>query len=256
MKYLQFSLILMLTALCSCKYSSHTGPVTVEQAQSSGQASVRVTGIDVEQIHLDVSSSHPGSIEIPVGTVFTADDSGTQTMMTARTVHIDFSGDPDQAYSVPQTQSINLEVYCTNRMLAAPTPSSSFTIQRGGGELDPVRRLAACMENNHADHYTRQLAIWMSSERFLDLSEEEVRAKLHDHNMEMITSGTGLNEIARRVGIPPAQIQELLNDPDARRVIEEQVDKEAREEVSSYRVKTRPLLEQCNINTTNYRFFR
>src|SRR5436305_13347167 len=109
-------------------------------------------------MHVEVSSTHPGTIVIPLGTVFASGSADTQTMISADTVQVVFAG--TQTYAQPQVQSIEIEVYCINRFLDAPTAESRFVVTRGGRELDPVRRLAACLEGKSDDHYARQLAIW------------------------------------------------------------------------------------------------
>jgi hypothetical protein len=180
---------------------------TVLEVQQSGDATITVTGQDVENMQLEISMAHPGTVVIPVGTVFASSDPGTQTMIAARTVRV-YVGTPNQP------QSVNLEVYCINRLLDAPTLSSSYTIVTGGEELDPVRRLAAFLENNNADHYIRQLAIWLISENHLDLTTEQMRHLLYDHDVQMInrlsSSDIGLQDLQRSFpSIPEENIRRI-----------------------------------------------
>src|SRR5205823_1568391 len=136
---------------------------------------VAVDGVDVSQMHLQISSWHPATIVIPAGTVFASKNGGTQNMIAAKTVTVVFPGPANQQFSVQQVQTLDLEVYCINRLLEAPTVDSSYIVVSGGGELDPVRRLSDCLQNQDADHYSRQLAIWMTSDHFIDMTEDEVR---------------------------------------------------------------------------------
>lgn len=224
------------------------------QAQQSGDVTIQVTGINVQQIHLEVSSVHPGTIVIPVGTVFASGSSGTQTMISAQAVQVVFPG--VETYTTPQVQSLDVEVYCINRMLDAPTGNSVFTVVRGGGELDPVRRLAACLESNGADHYSRQLAIWMTSDHFIDMTEQDVRQTLKDHFMEQLTSDKGIDELAKATGVPAEQLQQIRNNPEFLDTVSQAASKEVDDEISLYKTKARDLLAQCDFDLSTSKFFQ
>jgi hypothetical protein len=181
--------------------------LTVLQIQQGGEGSVTVTGEDVNSMRLDVSLPHPGVVVIPVETVFASKDPGTQTMIAARTVQVSIT-------TPNQPQSINLEVYCINRTLDAPTSFSGYTVVEGGEELDPVRKLATFLENSKADHYTRQLAIWLMSENHLNMTPAQMRDLLYKHDVELVqrlsSSNASLQELERSFpSMPEEQITKL-----------------------------------------------
>lgn len=182
---------------------------TVLEVQQSGDGTITVTGRDVGNMKLDISLPHPGTVVIPVGTIFATGDPGTQTMISARTVRVVVS-------TADQPQSINLEVYCINRLLDAPTTSSSYTVIEGGEELDPLRRLAAFLENSSADHYTRQLAIWLMSENHLNLTIEQMSRLLYDHDVQLIdrlsSSDVSVQNLERSFPSIPADQIERIHD--------------------------------------------
>ena len=230
---------------------------TVVEAQQAGAATVTVSGIDVEKMHLQISSSHPGAIVIPAGIVFSSGETGTQTMMAAKTVTVVFPGSPEETYGTPQIQNLDIEVYCINRMLDAPTAQSTFTAVTGGRELDPVRRLVACMASKEADHYSRQLATWVTSDHFVDMTEDDVREKLRDHSRELINSEKGL-EVLRQVmpEMSEEQLREIRENPESKRILLEAASKQVDEEVDGYKTKARALLEQCGFDVSISKFFR
>jgi hydroxymethylpyrimidine pyrophosphatase-like HAD family hydrolase len=201
-------IFLLLLAIVLAVVALHSHFVqTLLQAQQSGDATITVTGQDVENMTINISLSHQGTVVIPAGTVFASGDSGTQTMISARTVRV-YIGTADQ------TQSAKLEVYCINRLLDAPTSSSSYTVTEGGEELNPVRRLAAFLEKSSAAHYTRQLAIWLVSENHLDLTADQMRQLLYSHDMQLMDrlSSTDLStqDLERSFpSIPEEQIEKM-----------------------------------------------
>lgn len=267
MKFSLLSLVVMFCFLASCSSCRQqqvqqptptptpAGPMTLADAQETGTATIRVTGIDVAKMHVEISTTHPGTIVIPVGTVFSSNAADTQTMIAATTIRVVFSG--TQTYPVPQVQTVDLEVYCINRFLEAPTADSSFAVVRGGGELDPVRRLAACLEKEGGDHYSRQLAIWMTSDNFINMTEDDVREKLKDHALELMTSDEGIRELAKAIpDLSEEQLREIRDTPEFRNIVSEAAAKEVEKEIDAYKTKARALLEQCNFDLSTAKFFQ
>jgi hypothetical protein len=231
-------------------------PPTVVEAQERGTVTVSARGIDVEKMHVQISSSQPGTVVISAGQVFASGSSGTQTMIAAVTTRVVFDGNPGETFQTPQVQDFDVEVYCINRMLDAPTPASEYTIVRGGGELDPVRRLAACLEEKQADHHSRQLAIWLTSDHFLDMTEDDVHNVLHQHNRDLLTSDKGIEELHKAMpDIPEEQLRQIRDMPEFAKLVEEAANKEVDEEIEEYKTKARPLLEQCGVDPTQSKFF-
>jgi hypothetical protein len=231
------------------------GPTTLADVQETGAATIRVTGIDVSKMHVEISTTHPGTIVIPVGTVFSSNAADTQTMIAATTIQVIFSG--TQPYPVPQIQTVDVEVYCINRFLEAPTGDSSFVVVRGGGELDPVRRLAACLEKEDGDHYSRQLAIWMTSDNFINMTEDDVRQKLKDHALELMTSDEGITELAKAIpDLSEEQLREIRDTPEFRNVVSEAATKEVEKEIDAYKTKARDLLSRCHFDLSSSKFFQ
>ncbi|HET8892068.1 MAG TPA: hypothetical protein VFQ41_24435 [Candidatus Angelobacter sp.] len=230
------------------------GPVTLVDAQETGGATIRVTGVDVAKMHVEVSSMRPGTIVIPVGTVFSSNAADTQTMIAAESVQLMFAG--TQAYAAPQIQTIDIEVYCINRFLEAPNTDSSFVVVRGGGELDPVWRLAACLEKEGGDHYSRQLAIWMTSDNFINMTDGEVREKLRSHAMDLLTSDEGIKQLAKAIpDVSEEQLREIRDTPEFRNIVSDAAAKEVEKEIDAYKTKARGLLEKCGADLSASKFF-
>jgi len=271
MKFSLLSLVVMFCFLTSCNSCRQqqveqptttptptptpAAPVTLADVQETGAATIHVTGIDVSKMHVEISTTHPGTIVIPVGTVFSSNAADTQTMIAATTIQVVFPG--TQPYPVPQIQTVDVEVYCINRFLEAPTGNSSFVVVRGGGELDPVRRLAACLEREGGDHYSRQLAIWMTSDNFINMTEDDVREKLKDHALELMTSNEGIRELAKAIpDLSEEQLREIRDTPEFRNIVSEAATKEVEKEIDAYKTKARDLLSRCNFDFSGSKFFQ
>ena len=236
------------------------GELDVLAAQQEGLATVAVRGVDVEKLSVQVSSSQAGVITIPVGTVFASNSDGTQTMMAAKTVRVVFPGEPGQRYEVPQVQTVEVDVYCLNRMLKAPTPESEFTVVAGGGQYAPAGSLATCLENQDADHGAKQAAIWMTSDGFINMSEDEVRERLKANRAEefeaTLSSPKKRAELRDSLGISEEQFEQILDDPVLRDILLAEAHSEAETEISRYKTGARVLLEACQIDVSNSRFFQ
>lgn len=231
---------------------------SINEAQSEGE-SVTVTGVSIEKLRVSVSATHPGRIFIPVGSVFQSESAGTQTMMSAKAAVLTFAGDPSEAFFSPQTQTIDLEVYCINRFLDAPTPSSEFTVISGGAELDPVRRLAECLDHHpEAPHGARQLAIWVSSDNFINLTDAEVRAKMRAHVDETITDPNSQAWASARdeKHLTEEQVREIIADPNQLETVRASAYEEVETEISDYKTIAGPLLEKCGFDITTSKFFQ
>lgn len=168
-----------------------------------------VIGRDVEHMHIEITSSRPGVVTIPVGTIFASNSPTTQNMMSAKTAQVTIA-------TPNQPERIDIEVYCINRLLDAPFHDSTFTVVEGGPELDPIRRLAAFLESKNADHYTRQLAIWLMSENHLNLTQAEVRRMLYGHDIELLNrisnSQMSVEDLKRSFpALPEEQIRKMRN---------------------------------------------
>jgi hypothetical protein len=232
---------------------------SITEAQDDSETTVSVTGVDVEKLTVTVSTNQPGRITIPVGTVFRSENNGTQTMMAAHAKVLTFAGDTSQPFLTPKTQTIEVEVYCTNRFLNAPTSSSEFTVTNDGDELDPVRRLAECLDTHpEAPHEARQLAIWVTSDNFINLTDAEVRAKMRAHADDIIKDPNSQvwDSIRKEQHLTDEAVQEIINDPKQLEVVRESAYEEVDEEISDYKSIAGPLLEKCGFNTATSKFFQ
>ena len=231
---------------------------SITEAQDDSETTISVTGVDVEKLTVTVSTNRPGRIIIPVGTLFQSENNGTQTMMAAHASVLTFAGDPSQPFLTPKTQTIEVEVYCINRFLDAPTSSSEFMVTSGGGELDPVRRLAECLDRHpETPHEARQLAIWVTSDNFINLTDAEVRAKMRAHADDMIKNPHSQfwDSFRKDNPLSDEQVQEIINDPKQVEVVRESAYEEVEEEISEYKSIAGPLLEKCGFNVSTAKFF-
>ncbi|MGI9079145.1 MAG: hypothetical protein ACR2G6_17715 [Gemmatimonadaceae bacterium] len=258
---LRLSALAIIAVLGCPGEGQRAGDIDVLAAQQEGLATVSVRGIDLEQLSVEVSSSEAGVIVIPVGTVFASSSVGTQTMMAAKTIRVVFPGEPGQRYEVPQVQTVEVDVYCLNRMLKAPTPESEFTVVAGGGEQQPVRVLATCLETQDAEHSARQLAIWMTSDGFLGMSEDEVRQQLRaglEAELEASLSSPEKLAMLRdsMPGLSDEDLQQILNNPVLRDTVLAEARSGVETEIARYKTEARALLEACQVDLSAARFFQ
>ena len=231
---------------------------SINEVQSEGYE-VKVIGVNVEKLKVSVSAAHPGRVTIPVGTVFESESGDTQTMMAAHKVVLTFTGVVSEPYLTPQTQTTDVEVYCINRFLDAPIGTSEFTVGGGGEELDPVRRLAECLDHHtEAPHEARQMAIWVTSDNFINLTEAEVREKMRAHAEEMIKNPNSQAWTDQRSEghLSEDEVREIINDPEQLEAVRTAAYKEVDEEISDYKSIAGPLLEKCGFNLATSKFFQ
>ena len=149
----------------------------LSDATNQDGVTVAVAGIDVAGATVSVTTNTAKRIIIPAGTLFVSNDGGTQNMMVARTVALDFDA--------PGSQSIQVEVYCVNRWRFAPTQSSGFSVTMPG-EADPVRRMVQCLETKTGSHAAKQTAVWMVSDDLKSMTFDEIVEKTMDNEEDEI----------------------------------------------------------------------
>jgi len=233
--------------------------VVAEVAPSGGGSGAEVR---VDVVLRDASATE---IVIPAGTLWRSRSAGTQTLAVARTLRFAFRGGEDV-----QRASAVMQVYCTQRFLAPPDASSRFDLlldddPGGGGETNPVRRLASCLDDKHAGapREQRQMAVWMVSDGLLALTpaevshklaerlrpaaEERARATLRLHARDTLR--------ARAPGVTDDEIDAAVREFEQKRlprVIDETIDAEVAKDWAA----TRPLLADCGVDVAGAAFFR
>jgi len=161
--------IAMIVGLGICYYLWHIPKeMTLHQATDRGVVTMTATGIDLNNVTLNVSSDRHGfDVVIPAGTLFLNGNDDYQNMMVAKTVTVSFMA-PDSLLQ----QQINLEVYSINLYLKIPDLNTSFTLAPFGSgsgsteELqDPLFTFVQCLERHHSEEkHIRQLAVWIKSD--------------------------------------------------------------------------------------------
>lgn len=144
------------------------GRMTLTEAVDAGVATVVATGQDLTTVRLRVTATEPVQLTIPVGTLLTSGDAGTQNMMTAVEEELALEGTPE----TPATREIVIAAYCINFHRDIPSDSSSFSVTEASGEAQPLKALADCLEGRETNHRARQLAMWAISDRFAFNSAE------------------------------------------------------------------------------------
>jgi len=229
--------------------------MALEDAVAKDVITASARGVDVERMTLRIGCSRATTIVIPVGTLFTSADANTQNMISARTVRVACVESP-----TPVIKSVDVEVYCINRFKDAPTKTSQFQMS-SLSETDPVRELDACLENKKAEHSVRQLAIWMISDDYLDLTQDEVEAKLKQHYEEDVQKQLNqdkskvLREFRKKVPELSGQSDEEVLSA-IQQLNHVLAAKYAREDVANYHDKAGPLLRECGIAISSKKFFQ
>lgn len=233
-------------------------PMTVEQAQAAGAVDIGVRGVDLENIRFVLSSHRAVQLTLPAGLVLISGDAGTQNMMTGRASVVVLNGTPE----APDVQEIVVPAYCINRFRATPTTASTFSVGSGGGELQPLARLAQCIEGHSAAHRSKQLTIWAVSDDFVNMDAEQFAARAVDHlRSEVIRLGPdGYADKVEREGAPAAFVAQLraLSPSQLVELFDRQasgIAEAARVEFEEIRAAARPLLEACGYNVASLRMF-
>jgi len=217
---------------------------------------VEAQGINVGAMKITLTSTRNMEILIPVGALFMSQSGGTQNMMAAETVRFVFT---NARRDFPQSVTQEIRVYCINRFLEAPTEKSLFQVSYTE-ETNPIRKLAACLENHDADHYSKQIAIWMVSDKFLNMTFEEVVEKMTGYILshgDPIDADKLIDMIKTQFPeLTEGQIRAIINSPEMREMREESVRKATREMVEEYASKSGPLLETCGYHLKDSKFFQ
>ena len=92
---------------------------------------------------------------------------------------------------------------------------------------------------------------------FINMTDDEVRQKLRGHAMDLMTSDEGIKVLAKAIpDLSEEQLREIRDTPEFRSVVAEAAGKEVEKEIDGYKSKARELLEQCNFNVSNAKFFQ
>lgn len=229
--------------------------VEVQEGISQGILTATAEGIDVANMTVSVQCPFVTTIVIPTGTLFVSGAGSTQNMMSARSQEVSCSES-----DVGKIQTVEVEVYCMNHFKDAPTGASTFTVS-SVEETDPIRKLVNCLEQIEADHNTRQGAVWLVSENYLDMTRVEVVEKLANHYAETLQKKLDQN--------PAALIRELRETHPENA---DQTDEEilaalknnnvavarvlAERQVKRYQEEAGPLLDECDFDTATKKFFQ
>ncbi len=251
-KYLA-SLVSFICLLSGCN-SKFPEKISLPDAARDPTFKVTVQGIDVSQMSITVQSQNKTTVVIPAGTILTSNSSGTQNMMTASTVRFVFTGN-----STPETMSQNVEVYCINRFLHAPTQESSYEVP-AQDSTSPLVKLAACLDGNGAEHYVRQLAVWMVADDLMNMSKQDVLKKFTEKFIPIMKENLN-NKKDSIINVyrknAPAddnhtddEVIELLYS-----ILPQAAKQAAQEHLDEYE-EAAPLLQNCGIDIATKRFFQ
>lgn len=241
--------------------------LSVEQALAREDTSLEAHADEPGSTAFMFVYRRPGtaSVVVPAGTLLRARDPHVQLQMLAADVRFAVTGG-----SLPQIASDKAETYCVQRFYDLPAPRVPLTIHvdvvggGGGFELNAVRRLVQCFAEKHAHvpFEVRQLAVWMVSEEFLDLTREEVIDKfrqakgsdIHRRATELLSSQG--REILRErwPGLTEDELQAHLQRYRAKH-LPAFVEKLIQNEIDRDWEQARPLLDACGHDTSTSRFY-
>src|ERR1051326_4271361 len=184
---LVFMSALLSIVVNGCSSGSPSGPLTIQEAQKNGDVRITVSGgtLDTMNLQVEYDGSEKCDYVIPIGTLFESSDQKTQNMITAHNVTISFPGG-----DTPQVQNISVEAFCINLFKTEPIENPSIPlfnndlkiISNGTVEYgDDIFNLNKCLEQMPDSHQIKNLAIWMISDKLIDLSREDVASKLSQH---------------------------------------------------------------------------
>jgi hypothetical protein len=270
------------------------GFATIE-ARGDGLEKVQLTVTSTPQ-HPIVNQS----LVVAAGTLFTSSSAGTQSMIAATSVRFQFypvgTNTTDDTSSslnkqewdfekpqarpavfypgkgahirniasdvnIPQSVTQDVPSYCINRWREVPGSDAHFSVSEPD-ESNPLRKLAACLDQSSADHRDKQLAVWMVSDHLLELTTQELAdkffAEFKSHAvtptpaefadyLKKIKPDTSEEELEAIRHLTPGQILQVRDEALKRR---------ADEEVQEYLKITRPLLEGCGIDVSSAAIYR
>lgn len=131
-------------------------PISVELSEALSRGLVQVIGsgdgMESVSVTLESKSNNPLEVIIPIGTIFHALSSGTQSMVAREKVTIRLEPQGSR-------QSISIDAACANMYLDAPEESDKFTIRKTAASED-LTRLLTLPGFRSEDFRVQQFAIW------------------------------------------------------------------------------------------------
>jgi hypothetical protein len=195
--------ILLILAVAGAVFwfrSAANAPLPVDQAMARGQLTTAFAATDAAHSTLTVTRMNAGgalTVVVPAGTPIYSAAAGDQRLAVARTVTIHLAKGQSQA-------SVALETYCLDPFALQPTPTStlSFAPPSDGTvveETEPLRKLIACLDGSTQPHESRQFAVWMVSQNYLDLPYAQARDRIRTAYRQVLEdqAKTALNGAVR-----------------------------------------------------------
>lgn len=230
--------------------------LSLEEASQGGLITLSIRGQDVENMQVSITANSPMTIVIPAGTLFNPDGGDAQQMVAATDTRVVF------APGGPQTQNVDVEVFCINRFKDAPTDAMGYS----AGHLpdgDPILELVHCLEQQDAPHRAKQLAIWIVSDHLMDKDLDAVAEEIVDHAFDKLRQG-GIQALLSAPGAPamPQQAIDLLKKmtPEQQEELLQQLRPgmvaDERKDLEDYRTQGGPLLQHCGYDLNGKPFFQ
>jgi hypothetical protein len=293
---------------CDLYLQNHTR--SVGRAMAIGDITVQALGKNLDFVTVTITTTPTianTTIVVPVGTQFTSSASGTQNMIAAGTVSFRFAQVPQTqshylpperqdiarmgsmvpvSYSAatnplrkvmlsderkPQTLTQDVPAYCINRWRDTPSTDTQFKVSESDG-TDPLGKLASCLDRkgDAVEHRDKQVAIWLISDQLLDMTRNELAAKLREENeshdtwlrdalinrIAQANPNLGEDEIMARIqAMSENEIADLLRNVTAKEK-EKLIAQSAQDNVREFTEVGGPLLESCGYTTSGYRLFQ
>lgn len=151
---------------------NHQAEVSVS-VQTDGEATITVTR-PAEAAGGGASSSDAGggpTFVLAAGTVISGGDASLQRLMTAQDVTF--------VFGASTTATATVRTYCIDPFKETPGSSTVLTIdpaQQDAADVGPARKLAQCLRNDASISGADQMAIWATTDGFLDKTYDEARS--------------------------------------------------------------------------------
>lgn len=126
-------------------------------------------GIETLQLRLRGTRPGPLMVNVPVGTFFVADNTGTQNMVARAATTVTLSG--------KNWVTVDVAVACANRPRDVPERGDTFKVQRSPHQQE-LQRLMPRLRAAGADYPVEQAAVWIVTDdaTFDDLGVLEERS--------------------------------------------------------------------------------
>jgi hypothetical protein len=266
--------ILVVAMTVGCKPKPPPEPTALLDAVQSHQVDVSVSAPSSGQVTITVTRSGSGAggdagdngadaptFVLAAGTVISGGDSGVQRLMTAQ--------DATFVFGASTTASATVPTYCIDPFKETPGVSTVLAIdpaQQDAEDVGPARKLAQCLRSDQSGAANDQLAIWATTDGFLDKTYDEARSAANDGYRQGLEAQMAkrMQSFADRLRQAAPTASQADIDREVARftpaVVSARLDQEAHDMtdrlLAGFLGGGRPLLDKCGYDTASSQFYR